>query len=200
MCVQGKGWAAPSGAREEPCARTGRRPGSLQGWGGARRLTKVGCEDLSAEAFVGPELGPETTSHASSGAPARASLRRPSWSPPGAALICTGQGLTRALFPLSRPGPWQPWRLRPCSPAGQAGWSAPPHPPVSSLARSGGEAADTPGVPSSHRREAASDREGPPSHGSIWLIMAPGRGSCPHTSANPSHLFVKGQLKLTSQP
>lgn len=76
--MQGKGWAAPSGAQEEPCGRTGRRPGSLQGWGGAGRLRKVGCKDLSAEAFVGPELGPETASHASPGAPARASLCRPS--------------------------------------------------------------------------------------------------------------------------
>lgn len=88
----------------------------------------------------------------------------------------------------------------PAGPAGQAGWLAPPHPPVFSQVCSGGEAADAPRVPSSHRRGSASHGEGPPSHGSIWLIMAPGQGSCPPTSANPSHLFVKGQLKLTSQP
>ena len=88
----------------------------------------------------------------------------------------------------------------PVTPAGQAGWSAPPCPPVFSPAYSGGEVANALRDPSSCRREAASHGEEPPSHGSIWLIMASGRGSCPPTSASPSHLLVKGQLKLTSQP
>lgn len=109
----------------------------------------------------GSELGPETTSHASP-EPGQARLHRPSWSLLEAALICTGPGLTRALFRPVQAGALATVASLPTLWPRRAGWLvSSAHILLSSLwPVQKARLKRSRGPRSSHRREAASDGGG----------------------------------------